>query len=457
MPNTELPVSRAPHSEALLTLQISKRAGWVGLLGLAILCALIVVDIRGRDGRQSPPAQKMVDERPPATVPMPDGNRDIARRPLGELKGATTAQLQPPGNRAADEPEGGVSTVGRQSTESEQQAVLAPTILARVGFAAVRTTEEGIFNGAGATFPDSIYSKWFSEYHKLHPEIQFKYQAIGSGGGIRRMLDGTIDFGASDVPMSDDQLSQASIRILHVPTVLGAVVPIYNVPGAGELRFTPEVLAGIFLGKIVSWNDVAIARANPAVILPNQPIIVIHRSDGNTSNFVFTDYLSKVSGEWQSFVGKGTSVKWPIGFGGKNNEGVAGMVRQMEGAIGYVDLLYAEQSHIPFGSVRNLAGRFVRANLDNVTEAAASVREMPTDFRVSITNAPGSGAYPIASYTWFLVPQEFADRARGKELAAFLTWMINDGQPMTKELGYAPLPRSVAARIGQTVAQIPSR
>jgi phosphate transport system substrate-binding protein len=457
MQNAETPSRLAAHSEALLTLHISKRAGWVGLLGLAILCALIAADIRSRNSRQIPSVQNIVEERKSAAVATSDGNTEKANvTPLiGESNLVTTIKSQSSENYTDRKSAVAFSTLNPPITKSEQQALLAPTIGARVGFAVARTAEEGKFNGAGTSFPHSIYSKWFSEYHKLHPEVQFTYDAIGSGGGIRRMLDGTIDFGGTDVPMSDEQLSQAPIEILHVPTVLGAVVPIYNVPGAGELRFTPEVLAGMFLGKIVSWNDAAIARVNPAVNLPNRPIMVIHRSDGSSTTFTFTDYLSKVSADWQDSVGKGSSVKWPVGLGGKSNEGVAGMVRQIEGAIGYIDLLYAEQSHSPFGRVRNRAGNFMRANLDNVTEAAASSREMPADFRVSITNAPGNNAYPIASFTWFLVPQEFADPTRGKDLALFLRWMIADGQAMTKDLGYAPLPKNVAVRISQKIAQIP--
>ena len=255
-------------------------------------------------------------------------------------------------------------------------------------------------NGAGATFPNPMYQKWFSEYHKAHPDIQFNYQSIGSGGGIRQVLAQTVDFGASDGPMTDEQLSQAKTKILHIPTVLGAVVPAYNVPGvSSELKFTPEALAGIFTGKITTWNDPAIAKVNPGVTLPNQTIIVIHRSDGSGTTYIFTDYLSKVSSEWQNGPGKGTSVKWPVGLGGKGNEGVAGMIRQMQGGIGYIELIYAVQNKIDFGSVKNASGAFVKASLDSVTAAAASAKSMPADFRVSITNAPGKDAYPISSFT----------------------------------------------------------
>ncbi len=305
----------------------------------------------------------------------------------------------------------------------------------------IPTLAQTTLNGAGATFPYPMYSKWFSEYNKLHPEIQFNYQSIGSGGGIRQVLASTVDFGASDGPMSDEQLAQAKTKILHIPTVLGAVVPAYNIPGvSGEVKFTPQALAGIFLGKITSWNDAALTSANPGVNLPNQTIIVVHRSDGSGTTYIFTDYLSKVSSEWQNQVGKGTSVKWPVGLGGKGNEGVAGMIRQMQGAIGYVELIYAVQNKITYGSVKNASGNFVKASLDSVTAAAASAKSMPPDFRVSITNAPGKDAYPISSFTWLLIPEQSKDKTKGKILADFLNWMVDDGQKMTAQLTYAPLP-----------------
>ena len=303
-------------------------------------------------------------------------------------------------------------------------------------------------NGAGATFPNPMYQKWFSEYHKAHPDIQFNYQSIGSGGGIRQVLAQTVDFGASDGPMTDEQLSQAKTKILHIPTVMGAVVPAYNVPGvSGELKFTPEALAGIFLGKVTTWNDPAIAKANPGVNLPAQSIIVIHRSDGSGTTYIFTDYLSKVSSEWQNGPGKGTSVKWPVGLGGKGNEGVAGMIRQMQGGIGYIELIYAVQNKIDYGSVKNASGAFVKASLEGVTAAAASAKSMPADFRVSITNAPGKDAYPISSFTWLLIPEKSKEAAKGKILADFLTWMVDDGQKMTADLTYAPLPGNVAEKV----------
>lgn len=310
-------------------------------------------------------------------------------------------------------------------------------------------------NGAGATFPNPIYQKWFSEYHKAHSDVQFNYQSIGSGGGIRQVLAGTVDFGATDGPMTDEQLSQAKTRILHIPTVLGAVVPAYNVPGvSSELKFTPQALAGIFQGKITTWNDPALAKENPGVNLPNQPIIVVHRSDGSGTTFIFTDYLSKVSPEWASGPGKGTSVKWPVGLGGKGNEGVAGQVRQLQGSIGYIELIYAVQNKIPYGVVKNSGGNYVKASLDSVTAAAASAKTIPADFRVSITNAPGKEAYPISSFTWLLVPEKSKDAGKGKILADFLNWMVDDGQKMTAELTYAPLPESVASKVKGAIKQV---
>lgn len=310
-------------------------------------------------------------------------------------------------------------------------------------------------NGAGATFPYPMYSKWFSEYHKAHPDVQINYQSIGSGGGIRQVLAGTVDFGASDGPMTDQQLSEAKIKILHIPTVLGAVVPAYNVSGiTQDLRFSPQVIADICLGKITNWNDKAIAADNPGVKFPDKPIIVVHRSDGSGTNYIFTDYLAKVSPEWKERVGKGTSVKWPVGMGVKGNEGVAGFIRGMDGAFGYVELIYAVQNKIQYGLVKNAAGNWLKGSLEGATAAAASVKDMPADFRVSITNAPGKDAYPIASFTWLLIPVQSKDQAKGKILVDFLNWMLDSGEKMTKELDYAPLPANVAAKVREAIKQV---
>jgi phosphate transport system substrate-binding protein len=320
---------------------------------------------------------------------------------------------------------------------------------------AIPVLGETTLNGAGATFPYPMYSKWFSEYHKAHPEVEINYQSIGSGGGIRQVLEGTVDFGASDGPMTDEQLAKAKVKILHIPTVLGAVVPAYNVPGvSGDLRFSPEVIANICLGKITNWNDKVIAQDNPGAKLPDKPIIVVHRSDGSGTNYIFTDYLSKVSSEWKDRVGKGTSVKWPVGLGAKGNEGVAGMIRQMEGAFGYVELIYAVQNKIPYGIVKNAAGTWLKGSLEGATAAAASVKNMPADFRVSITNPPGKDAYPIASFTWLLIPVQSKDAAKGKILVDFLNWMLDDGEKMTQDLDYAPLPANVAAKVKETIQQV---
>jgi phosphate transport system substrate-binding protein len=310
--------------------------------------------------------------------------------------------------------------------------------------AAGQTTQ---INGAGATFPYPIYSKWFSEYNKLHPDIEINYQSIGSGGGIRQLTNETVFFGASDGPMNDEQLKAAPGPILHFPTVLGGVVPVYNIPGVGAtLRFTGKVLADIVLGKITKWNDAAIISLNPGVKLPSTDITVAHRSDGSGTTYIFVDYLSKVSPEFQQKVGVNTSVKWPVGVGGKGNEGVAGLVKQTPGSFGYVELIYAIQNKISFGSVQSHDGEFLQASLASVTEAAAGAsRAMPKDFRVSITNAPGKGAYPISSFTWMLFYEKPKDKARAKIMVDFMKWALTDGQKYCQELGYAPLPKEVIA------------
>jgi len=301
-------------------------------------------------------------------------------------------------------------------------------------------------NGAGATFPYPIYSKWLSEYHKEHSDVQINYQSIGSGGGIRQVQAGTVDFGASDGPMSDQQIAESKVKVLHVPTVLGSVVLAYSIPGVNvEIKFSPEALAGIFLGKISKWNDKAITSVNPGINFPDQNITVVHRSDGSGTTYIFTDYLSKVSPDWQSAVGKGVSVRWPVGIGGKGSEGVSGAIRQLPGSIGYVELIYALQNNILFGSVRNSSGQFIKASLESTTAAASGVK-MPADFRVSITNPPAKTAYPIASFTWLLIPTHPADANKGKILKDFLFWMLDQGQGMTNALSYASLPQDVVAK-----------
>ena len=300
-------------------------------------------------------------------------------------------------------------------------------------------------NGAGATFPNPIYSKWFSEYNKLHPNIQINYQPIGSGGGIRQLTSQTVFFGASDGPMTDEQLKAAPGPILHFPTVLGAVVPVFNLAGVTDLKFSGPVLADIYLGKIKKWNAPAIATLNPGVKLPATDIAVAHRSDGSGTTYIWVDYLSKVSPEFKEKVGVNASVNWPVGIGGKGNDGVAGVVSQTPGAIGYVELIFALKNNISYGSVQNAAGGIVKASPESVTKAAAGV-SMPDDFRVSITNAPGAGAYPISSFTWLLLYENPSDKAMSKVMVDFITWAIGDGQKFATELGYASLPDAVVMK-----------
>ena len=312
-----------------------------------------------------------------------------------------------------------------------------------------------LMNGAGATFPYPIYSKWFDEYAKLDPEVRFNYQSIGSGGGIKQISSRTVDFGASDGPMTDEQLKQAPAELLHIPTVLGAVVATYNLPNAPKLKFTGDVLADVFLGKITKWNDAKIAALNAGVALPDQPIVVAHRSDGSGTTYIWVVYLSKVSPEWQQKVGKGTSVNWPVGLGGKGNEGVAGQVKNTPGALGYVELAYAVKNKLPVASVKNAAGKFIEPTIATTTAAAAgAAKSMPADFRVSLTNAPGDEAYPIASFTWLLVYREQANEAKGKALTRFLWWMSHEGQRYADDLLYAPLPSPVVKQIEAKIKQI---
>jgi len=321
-----------------------------------------------------------------------------------------------------------------------------------IGFAAAATllaaaasAETVQIDGAGATFPYPIYSKWFSEYNKLHPEVQINYQSIGSGGGIRQLASQTVFFGASDGPMTDEQLKAAPVPVLHFPTVLGAVVPVYNIPGvSAELKFSGPTLADIYLGKITKWNDKAIAAENPGVKLPASDIAVVHRSDGSGTTYIFVDYLSKVSAEWKTKVGVATSVNWPVGVGGKGNEGVSGLVTQTPNAIGYVELIYALQNKIAFGSVKSHDGEWVKASLQSVTAAAAAVEgKMPADFRVSITDGAGKGVYPLSSFTWLLFYESPSDKAKAKIMVDFTKWALGDGQKYCADLGYAPLPASV--------------
>jgi len=324
---------------------------------------------------------------------------------------------------------------------------IAAVALGAVLAAAPAFAQKKQINGAGATFPYPIYSKWFSEYNRLHPDVEINYQSIGSGGGIRQLSNQTVFFGATDGPMTPDQMQGAPGRILHLPTVLGAVVPIYNIPGVdAPLKFSGMLLADIILGKVTKWNDPAIAGLNPGVKLPSTDITVAHRSDGSGTTYIFVDYLSKVSPEFKTKVGVATSVNWPVGVGGKGNEGVAGLVKQTPGSIGYVELIYAKQNNIDYGSVKNMEGEYVAASLDSVTAAAAvAARQMPPDFRVSITNAPGKGVYPISSFTWLLFYENPKDKPKARTMVDFMKWALSDGQKAASDLGYAPLPSEVVA------------
>jgi phosphate transport system substrate-binding protein len=311
-------------------------------------------------------------------------------------------------------------------------------------------------NGAGATFPAPIYAKWFAEYNKLHPQIQINYQPLGSGAGIRQVTERTVFFGASDGPMTSEQLLAAPGKLLHLPTVLGAVVPVYNLPGISqELKFDGPVLANIYLGKITKWNDAAIAATNPGVKLPGTDIVVAHRADGSGTTYIWVDYLSKVSPDFKKTVGVGTAVKWPVGVAAAKNDGVAAIVSQTPGALGYVELIYAIQTKTPYGQVKNLNGKFVKASIDSVTAAAAAAaKQMPADFRVSITNAPGDAVYPISSFTWLLLYQDPKDKAQGKVMVDFMKWALNDGQKFAGDMGYAPIPKNVVDMELKTLATI---
>jgi phosphate transport system substrate-binding protein len=334
--------------------------------------------------------------------------------------------------------------------------LIVSIVLALGATATAQSNGTLLLNAAGATFPYPIYSKWFDVYHNLHPNMQINYQSIGSGGGIRQLLAGTVDFGASDGPMTDEQLSQAKFKILHFPTVLGAVVPTYEIPGVtGELNFTQKALAGIYMGQIKKWNDPEIAKPNPGVPLPGDDIVVVHRSDGSGTSYIWTDFLSKAGDGWKSKVGMGTSVNWPVGLGGKGNEGVSGLVKQTPGSIGYIELIYAVQNKIPYGKVQNAAGKFVKADLAGVTAAAAAAaKEIPDDFRVSITNASGPTSYPISSFTWLLIPAMISDVAKRDAIKDFLKWMLTEGQNYNEGLSYSRLPKPVQAKEMKAIALI---
>lgn len=310
--------------------------------------------------------------------------------------------------------------------------------------------------GAGGTFPNPIYQKWFAEYGAAHPGVQINYQSVGSGAGIRQVSQGIVDFGASDGPMTDKQLAAAKSHIIHIPTVLGGVVPAYNVPGiTAELHFAPDVIADIYLGKITTWNDPRLVKDNPGVSLPNHTILPVYRSDGSGTNYIFTDFLSKVSPEFKTKIGSATSVQWPLGVGQKGNEGVAGMIRNSPYSFGYVELIYAAQNHMLYGLVKNAAGNWIKASTETVSAAAAGAADnMPADYRVSITNAPGANSYPIASFTWLLIPVPMDSQANGKVMHDFLEWMLDHGESDAASMTYAPLPPAVVAKVRQTIQEV---
>jgi len=310
-----------------------------------------------------------------------------------------------------------------------------------------------LINGAGATFPYPIYSKWFDAYIQVDPSVRFNYQSIGSGGGQKQIIARTVDFGASDGPMSDENLAKAPGKLLHIPTVAGADVITYNLPGNPKLKLDGDTVVNIFLGNITKWNDPKIVALNPGVDLPDLPVIVVHRSDGSGTTYIFVDYLSSISPVWADSVGKGTSVKWPVGLGGKGNEGVAGQVKQLSGAVGYVELIYAKQNQMPYADVKNAAGNFITPSLDSVTASLATAK-IPDDFRFSMVNAPGDNAYPISGATWLLVYEKQKDAAKGKKLVEFLNWALTKGEGMASSLDYASLPENVQQRVLERIKTI---
>jgi phosphate transport system substrate-binding protein len=341
---------------------------------------------------------------------------------------------------------------GRQTA---REHIVKKTLLAALLFAmALGVAQAQKITGAGATFPDPIYEKWFSQYSAAHAGVQINYQAIGSGGGIQQVTNGIVDFGASDMPMTNQALAASKVKLIHIPTVMGAVVPIFNVPGVSDLHFSPDVLADIYLAKITTWNDPRIAKDNPEAHLPGDKIIVVHRSDGSGTTFIWSDYLSKVSNDWKNGPGSGTAINWPTGVGGKGNAGVAAQVRQFPGAIGYVELIYAMQNHINYGAIRNAAGNWVKGTIEGVTAAAATAK-IPADYRVSITNAPGPDAYPISSFTYLLIPSHPADMNKEKVIKDMLNWIITSGESEAPTLSYAPLPQTLATKVLQSVYALP--
>ena len=341
-------------------------------------------------------------------------------------------------------------------TFCERKQIVKKTLVSLALFVLIVSVAQAQkITAAGATFPYPIYSKWFSEYSSAHPGVEINYQSIGSGGGIQQVTNGIVDFGASDMPMTDQALSAAKVKVEHIPTVLGAVVPAYHIPGVNDLRLSGDVLADIYLAKITNWNDPRIAKDNPGVHFPDLRITVVHRSDGSGTTFIFTSYLSKVSSDWKGGPGAGSAINWPTGVGGKGNENVTSLVRQLDGAIGYIELFYALQNHVPFATLKNASGNWVKASLDGVTAAGGSVKNMPADYRVDITNAPGADAYPISSFTYLLIPTSPTDGAKEHVIKDMLSWMIKSGESEAPSLSYAPLPSNLQEKVLQTVYKLP--
>jgi phosphate transport system substrate-binding protein len=493
MRNTQPPTSGSQASSAYLIVKIDKRAALLFVGGLAFTAFVFVLLFREQvafDAMQavrpapdsaaaisSAPANlsssaqepgsvispaAAIEEAPPVEPPASDHDTDPSTSapqlppPVIISRTTATAYYVPLQPTPADPPQTDSSPADTlyPNPPSNPDLPSKPDPAPNVPPDPYDPTAPAIVNGAGAAFPYPLYSKWFDEFHKLHPNVQFNYQAVGSGAGIKQLQEKVVDFAGTDVPISDPRLSRTGVSLLYVPSVIGGVVPAYNLPEMTELRFTPQILAEIYSGRVLYWNDPVIAAVNPTINLPGLPIVVIHRSDGCGATFIFTDYLSKVSSDWQQTVGMGTSVNWPIGLGGKGNEGVMGLLRETPGSIAYVDFLYALQNQIPFGSVRNQTGRFIKANLASLT-AAGSLASNTSDFRVSITNAPGADAYPISSFTWILAPVRSRNTSEARDLRAFLHWMLaGHPQDTARNLGYAPLPQELVARIDREVSRI---
>jgi phosphate transport system substrate-binding protein len=491
-PRPSAPILQSSSQD--LVVRINRRAALWLLIGVAVIAAVFVYKVRETDERSRLQAEISAPENVASTLLAPDNIPPVTlaiHQPRSVTPSQSAVEAAPPAempgsDRDADR-SGAASPPAAPRTDSREIGAFYPPLPAPPDPPPADSTAPGdppsdppsdpalsstpgpalqpsseprdptvsaVLDGAGATFPYPLYAKWFDEFHKLHPEVQFNYQSVGSGAGIRQLLESNVQFAGTDVPMSDQQLASARIPILHIPSVLGAVVPTYNVPGIRELRFTPEILVGIYSGKIAFWNDPVIAAANPTADLPYLPITVVHRSDGCAATLIFTDYLSKVSADWQHAIGKGTSVNWPFGLASKGNEGVSGLLKQTSGAIGYVDFQYAVQNQIPFGSVRNSRGKFIKADLGSLT-AAAFPPNVATDFRPSITNAPGLDAYPISSFTWFLVPVRSRHDSDARDLVAFFRWMLaSRSQNIASSMGYAPLPKELSTRINEEIEKI---